>query len=176
MSWLTTYPSKKSITNLLASRISFLLSLPLILGTIGCGGDDPVTTDESAEKTPASEVDSTDITDGNLDEGLAPDPVEPDPEESEPLEVPDPNGVFLPMYDEKDGKMEMVKLNDHPVYSNGEGYFLWTNGSLWNITTKIGSGRTVASGGENLPKWRGQKHLCRNGLRPHRSFRRSGRV
>jgi hypothetical protein len=50
MSWLTTYPSKKSITNLLASRISFLLSLPLILGTIGCGGDDPVTTDESAEK------------------------------------------------------------------------------------------------------------------------------
>ena len=110
MSWLTTYPSKKSITNLLASRISFLLSLPLILGTIGCGGDDPVTTDESAEKTPASEVDSTDITDGNLDEGLAPDPVEPDPEESEPLEVPDPNGVFLPMYDEKDGKMEMVKI------------------------------------------------------------------
>ena len=76
MSWLTTYPSKKSITNLLASRISFLLSLPLILGTIGCGGDDPVTTDESAEKTPASEVDSTDITDGNLDEGLAPDPVD----------------------------------------------------------------------------------------------------
>ena len=53
MSWLTTYPSKKSITNLLASRISFLLSLPLILGTIGCGGDDPVTTDESAGKTPA---------------------------------------------------------------------------------------------------------------------------
>ena len=29
-------------------------------------------------------------------------------------------------------------------------YFLWTNGSLWKITTKAGSGRTVASGGENL--------------------------
>ena len=28
------------------------------------------------------------------------------------------------------------------------GIFLWTNGSLWKITTKPGSGRTVASGGE----------------------------
>ena len=150
MSWLTTYPSKKIISNLLASRIIFLLSFPLILGPIGCGGDDSVTTDEPAEKKPAAQVDSTNITDGNLDEGPALATVEPDQEETEPLEVPDPNGVFLPMYDEKDGKMEMVKLNDHPVYSNGEGYFLWTNGSLWNVTTKVGSGRTVASGGENL--------------------------
>ena len=150
MSWLTTYPSKKIISNLLASRIIFLLSFPLILGPIGCGGDDSVTTDEPAEKKPAAQVDSTNITDGNLDESPALATVEPDKEETEPLEVPDPNGVFLPMYDEKDGKMEMVKLNDHPVYSNGEGYFLWTNGSLWNVTTKVGSGRTVASGGENL--------------------------
>ena len=80
--------------------------------------------------------------------------MEPEPfeveEESEPVEAPDPNGVFLPMYEDKEGKMELVKLNNYPVYSNGKGYFLWTNGSLWKITTKAGSGRTIASAGEEI--------------------------
>ena len=50
MSCLAIHLSKKIITNLVIPRISFFLSLALILGTIGCGGDDPVTTDEAAEK------------------------------------------------------------------------------------------------------------------------------
>ena len=54
------------------------------------------------------------------------------------------------MYQPNGEKLEPAKLNDKPVYSNGQGYFVWFNGSLWKLSTKSGGGRVVASGGEEI--------------------------
>ena len=124
-------------------------SFSLIFGTIGCGDDGPAPTENMPEITTGT-TDSLEAEEVNLDEETTSVSYKQESEDSEPLETPDPNGVFLPLYEEKSGKMELVKINDYPVYSNGEGYFLWTNGSLWKITTKAGSGRTIVSGGEEL--------------------------
>ena len=63
-------------------------------------------------------------------------------------EIPDPNGVYLPVdKEEKNGK---------PVYTNGNGFFLWYNGSIWKITDKIGGGKSIATGNEFInDKWSG---------------------
>ena len=116
--------------------------------SLGCGGDDPTTGEEAPSGQDPVSV-TNELVEDKLEDSLEPQILEPE-EETEPVEAPNPNGVFLPMYEDKGGKMEVVKLNNHPVYSNGEGYFLWTNGSLWKITTKAGSGRTIASGGEEI--------------------------
>ena len=116
--------------------------------SLGCGGDDPTTGEEAPSGQDSVSV-TKELVEDKLEDSLEPQILEPE-EETEPVEAPNPNGVFLPMYEDKGGKMEVVKLNNHPVYSNGEGYFLWTNGSLWKITTKAGSGRTIASGGEEI--------------------------
>jgi len=116
--------------------------------SLGCGGDDPITAEEAPTGQDPVSV-TNELVEDKLEDSLEPQILEPE-EETEPVEAPNPNGVFLPMYEDKGGKMEVVKLNNHPVYSNGEGYFLWTNGSLWKITTKAGSGRTIASGGEEI--------------------------
>ena len=116
--------------------------------SLGCGGDDPTTGEEAPSGQDSVSV-TNELVEDKLEDSLEPQILEPE-EETEPVEAPNPNGVFLPMYEDKGGKMEVVKLNNHPVYSNGEGYFLWTNGSLWKITTKAGSGRTIASGGEEI--------------------------
>ena len=121
-----------------------VLSLSLLL-LWSCGGDEPGGTDANAPATAASEELNNEPLEASLDPEPLPKLVE---EEPEPGEIPDPNGVFLPIYEDNGGKLEMVKMNDNPVYTNGEGYYLWTNGSLWKITTKPGAGRTIASGGE----------------------------
>ena len=115
-----------------------------------CGGDETASVEEGAEQGSAETASTKEVSNLNLEDAPAPEPFEQTEEDPEPVEIPDPNGVFLPIYEDNGGKMEMVKMNDQPVYTNGEGYFLWTNGSLWKITTKPGSGRTVASGGEAL--------------------------
>ena len=114
----------------------------------GCGGEEPVPAEDAAGASEGS-AEANNISNQELENLPPPEAVEPVESDTEPVEIPDPNGVFLPIYEDNGGKMEMVKMNDHPVYTNGL-YFLWTNGSLWKITTKAGSGRTVASGGENL--------------------------
>ena len=107
--------------------------------SLGCGGEEEAA---PVEETSSESVTGNEATSIEEDLGDAPLPesLEMEPENNEPIEAPDPNGVFLPVYETQQGKMEMVKLNDQPVYSNGQGYFLWTNGSLWKITTKPGSG------------------------------------
>lgn len=128
--------------------VSIVTSLSLIWG---CGGDETAET----EPSPSVEENKADIPtkEENVLEPNLP-PQSPsfaeDEEDAEPVEAPDPNGVFLPVYEDNGGKMEMMTMNELPVYTNGQGYFLWSNGSLWKITTKAGSGRTIASGGENL--------------------------
>lgn len=117
----------------------------------GCGGDESPPADEGSGINSAEGETGQDVISEEHKDPLTPDPISNQEEEDpEPGEIPNPNGVFLPIYEDNGGKMEMVKLNDHPVYTNGEGYYLWTNGSLWKITTKQGSGRTVASGGETV--------------------------
>ena len=46
------------------------------------------------------------------------------PEAVNPEDAPDPNGVFLPIYEQKEGKLVAAKFNDLAAYSNGNGYFL----------------------------------------------------
>ena len=122
----------------------------------GCGGDEEAAA--PAEETSSEGGTGNEATSiqEDLDDAPLPETLEVEPENNEPIEAPDPNGVFLPVYETQQGKMEMVKLNDQPVYSNGQGYFLWSNGSLWKITTKPGSGRTVASGGGIIEWMAGQ--------------------
>ncbi len=117
-----------------------------------CGGgdevsessDDPVVEESAAPETEQStELEPADS-------------VAVEEEAVEAKEAPDPNGVFLPLYEDKGGKLEVVKMNERPVYSNGAGYFLWSNGSLWKISTKAGGGRTISTGGEKISDaWEG---------------------
>lgn len=139
-------PSNQATFLMFSKHILFSVCLLLIWG---CGGDEPTAAEEGA----VSGADEAAQAEPALQEPS--DPLDPEPfveeeENLDPAEIPDPNGVFLPIYEDNGGKMEMVKMNNHPVYTNGEGYYLWTNGSLWKITTKAGSGRTIASGGEQL--------------------------
>ncbi len=133
---------------LMFAKISFCIIYSLLFW--GCGGEEESSiTSEPSEETEAANLEAPSTSLGEIDAPLAAEPAEPE-QDDEPFEAPDPNGVFLPLYENKDGKLEMTKLNDEPVYTNGQGYFLWSQGSIWKITTKAGSGRTVASGGENI--------------------------
>ena len=150
MQFFISSPTKDLLFRMVTYALCTICLFTLIFVTAGCGSDETIPSDEMVKDSGTAAVDLIDPEKKQLDEPKTPEPNEVEDEISEPVEVPDPNGVFLPMYEEQDGKLELVKLNKHPVYSNGGGYFLWTNGSLWKITTKAGSGRTVASGGENL--------------------------
>ena len=37
---------------------------------------------------------------------------------------------------------KISKSRETGVYANGEGFFMWFNGSIWKITDKVGGGRT----------------------------------
>jgi len=141
------FSQSKGFSKVITIPSCFIFSFLYFL-SLGCGGDDPITAEEAPTGQDPVSV-TNELVEDKLEDSLEPQILEPE-EETEPVEAPNPNGVFLPMYEDKGGKMEVVKLNNHPVYSNGEGYFLWTNGSLWKITTKAGSGRTIASGGEEI--------------------------
>ena len=99
----------------------------LLLFLVSCGGDE-------AEPTPESPSDDTTP---EVKPEQAP-VVVAEPEE-EPEPIPNPNGVYLPTGEEKNGK---------PVYANGEGFFMWFNGSLWKISDKSGGGKIISSGQE----------------------------
>ena len=107
----------------------------LLLFLVSCGGDE-------AEPTPESPSDDTTP---EVKPEQAP-VVVAEPEE-EPEPIPNPNGVYLPTGEEKNGK---------PVYANGEGFFMWFNGSLWKISDKSGGGKIISSGQESInDKWSG---------------------
>jgi tetratricopeptide (TPR) repeat protein len=100
-----------------------------------CGGD---------ENPASANSDPTDPQNGGTEK---PDPVEELPEpEPEPVVIPDPNGIYL-----ADQNMTHEKK---PVYSNGEGFFMWYNGSIWKISDKVGGGRTISTGKSDInDKW-----------------------
>ena len=51
--------------------------------------------------------------------------------------VPNPNGVYLPTGEERNGQ---------PVYENQEGFSMWFDGSVWKITDKTGGGKVISQG------------------------------
>ena len=98
----------------LIKMIKFLkvvLLCPLLLLFCSCGGDE---VESAAENSPeAANVESKTPEPETIKEVVE--------EKSEPEVLPNPNGVYLPTGGEKNGK---------PVYANGEGFFMWFNGSI----------------------------------------------
>ena len=85
--------------------------LPLVSLFVSCGGDE-------TEIVPEAPVD--DSSEQSVDPVEAPPVVkEIEEEKPEPEVLPNPNGVYLPTAEEKNGK---------PVYANGDGFFMWFNG------------------------------------------------
>ena len=105
------------------------------LGFAGCGGDEaPAPEDTGVAESPEKEKPEQ----------------EPEEElpEPEPVVIPNPNGIYLPTGE------KYPKGRETDVYANGEGFFMWFNGSIWKITDKVGGGRTVSTGEENInDKW-----------------------
>ncbi len=100
-----------------------------------CGGDETPLPEDKADASPEEQK-----------------PAEQEPEEElpepEPVVIPDPNGIYLPTGE------KYPKGRETNVYTNGEGFFMWFNGSIWKITDKVGGGRTVSTGEENInDKW-----------------------
>ena len=87
-------------------HIFFLL--PITFSLLSCGGDEAESVSEVTPETIAPEV-----------KPEKPPVVEVVEEEA--VVLPNPNGVYLPNGEEKNGK---------PVFVNGEGFFMWFNGSI----------------------------------------------
>ena len=111
-----------------------------------CGGDEEEIQPADAPEEELSKEVTEEIPEVASEAALEP----AKPEAVNPEDAPDPNGVFLPIYEQKEGKPVAAKFNDLPAYSNGNGYFLWSNGSQWKISTKLGAGRVISTGGEKL--------------------------
>jgi len=115
-----------------SSVISFLFLFA------SCGGDEDdtggkVNDDISGEgdsgvASPAEKPDVNEISEA--DEDLI-------AEEEEEKVVPNPNGVYLPTGEEKNGQ---------PVYENQEGFTMWFDGAVWKITDKTGGGKVISLG------------------------------
>lgn len=61
----------------------------------------------------------------------------PEDEVEETQVIPNPNGVYLPTGEERNGQ---------PVYENQEGFSMWFDGSVWKITDKTGGGKVISQG------------------------------
>jgi len=111
-------------------RIFFLFPLSFFL--VSCGGDETEPVSDATSDTTAPEVKPEKA------------PIVEEVEE-EVVVLPNPNGVYLPNGEEQNGK---------PVFVNGEGFFMWFNGSIWKISDKSGGGKIVSSGNESInDKW-----------------------
>jgi TolA-binding protein len=113
--------------------------LVLVLGClslVACGGDETSPPEETGKASPSQEKKT---------EEEKPEEELPEPE---PVVIPDPNGIYLPTGE------KYPKGRETNVYANGEGFFMWFNGSIWKITDKVGGGRTVSTGKEDInDKW-----------------------
>ena len=117
-----------------------LLILPLLiigcLSVSSCGGDEQ--TEDSSEKTTSETTTTSDDPEPIVKEELV-------VEKKEKKIIPNPNGVYLPTGEEKNGK---------PVYENQEGFSMWFDGASWKITDKTGGGKVVSLGKDSInEKW-----------------------
>ncbi len=120
---------------MVTTRLLLVLAFSLILS---CGGDDPETIPEKPPSIKDDEIKKEVANIPSIEEesgDLIPD------SEPEILNVPDPNGVYLPTGEMKNGQ---------PVYANSDGFNMWFNGSTWRITDRTGGGNLVAAGKENI--------------------------
>lgn len=115
-------------------RLGVFLAV-LYLGSCG-GEEEPPASEESAAETTESAPPKPEIPKVEK-EPLADAPAPPE----EIVKAPDPNGVYLPTGEQKNGK---------PVYANADGFTMWYNGSTWRITDRTGGGNLIASGKEGI--------------------------
>ena len=113
---------------------SLLLFINLFFAS--CGGDEEESSIDPALDATENEVIKEEIPD--VEEVVKKVPVEAPKKERK---IPNPNGVYLPTGEEKNGK---------PVYANADGFTMWYNGSTWRITDRTGGGNLVASGKESI--------------------------
>lgn len=127
----------KNIYRLLISLSCFVQGFLII----SCGGGD----EGEASNTQATEEDASTSAE-TKNEPSAPSPsAEMPPPVVEKKVTPNPNGVYLPTGEEKNGK---------PVYENQEGFSMWFDGQSWKITDKIGGGKVISMGKESInSKW-----------------------
>ena len=119
--------SKPSFLNVL-----YLGFICLFLGS--CGGDEATESESSdaSEKTEPEQPPKIESgTDSNAEE------IPQTPQVTEKKIVPNPNGVYLPNGEEKNGQ---------PVFENQEGFSMWFDSSSWKITDKIGGGKLISIG------------------------------
>ena len=112
--------------------------IPLFFLFASCGGDEEDTGSkvnddnsgegDSAVASPSEKPDVNEISDADEDLVV---------EEEEEKVVPNPNGVYLPTGEEKNGQ---------PVYENQEGFTMWFDGAVWKITDKTGGGKVISLG------------------------------
>ena len=111
-----------------------VLSLTILFFSSCGGGDEEVA---NAEK-PKEDAKTNDAEPAGEDSKTPETPVEDELEEEEEVKVvPNPNGVYLPTGEERNGQ---------PVYENQEGFSMWFDGSVWKITDKTGGGKVISQG------------------------------
>ena len=124
-------------------RFTIHLTLSVFIACLfSCGGDEEV----SSEKVEDDKPPSTQAVTEEKNEA-APDSSDDELVIDEPEKkiIPNPNGVYLPTEEEKNGK---------PVFENQEGFSLWFDSQNWKITDKIGGGKTISLGKESInSKW-----------------------
>ena len=58
--------------------------------------------------------------------------------------------MFLPIYEQKEGKPVAAKFNDLPAYSNGKWLFSMVKWISMENFNQVGAGRVISTGGEKL--------------------------
>ncbi len=111
----------------------WIISLTMFLFASCGGGDDEVANAEKPKEDAKIDVEPT------VEDSITPqNPVEEELEEEEEVKVvPNPNGVYLPTGEERNGQ---------PVYENQEGFSMWFDGGAWKITDKTGGGKVISQG------------------------------
>ena len=122
------------------------LSIPLLiilsLFIASCGGEEEVDVASDESKT----TDEVPGANSEVDVPPKEDSSELPPPVKEKKVIPNPNGIYLPTGEEKNGKT---------VYENQEGFSLWTDGQNWKITDKLGGGKIISLGQANInSKWK----------------------
>lgn len=124
-------------------RFTINLTLSVFIACLfSCGGDEEVSSEKVEDDKPPStqavtEENNVAVPDSSDDELVI--------DEPEKKIIPNPNGVYLPTEEEKNGK---------PVFENQEGFSLWFDSQNWKITDKIGGGKTISLGKESInSKW-----------------------
>ena len=122
------------------------LSIPLLLilslFIASCGGEEEVDVASDEPKT----TDEVPGVNNEVDVPPKEDSSELPPPVKEKKVIPNPNGIYLPTGEEKNGKA---------VYENQEGFSMWNDGQNWKITDKLGGGKIISLGQANInSKWK----------------------